>query len=117
MFENPVLTGDMIKDAYAEPLFQGSTVWQISLTFDDQEDVLFAKTTSEIAKTGLAIGIFLDNKLISAPIASPEFHKGITGGRAVIAGQFTKDLATEIALQLRSGTLPISFEVVKTHSF
>jgi preprotein translocase subunit SecD len=55
--------------------------------------------------------------LISAPIASPEFHKGITGGRAVIAGQFTKDLATEIALQLRSGTLPISFEVVKTHSF
>jgi len=72
----------MIKDAYAEPLFQGSTVWQISLTFDDQEDVLFAKTTSEIAKTGLA-----------------------------------KDLATEIALQLRSGTLPISFEVVKTHSF
>lgn len=118
IFENPVLSGDMIKDAYAEPLFKGSSTWKIALTFDDQGAVLFAKTTSEIAGTNLAIGIFLDDKLISAPIVAGEFQgKGITGGRAVIAGQFTKDLATEIALQLRSGTLSIAFEVVKTHSF
>ncbi len=118
IFESPVLSGDTIKDAYAEPLFKGSSAWQIVLTFDDKGAVLFAKTTSEIAGTERALGIFLDDKLISAPIVVSEFQgKGITGGRAVITGQFTKDLATELALQLRSGTLPIAFEVVKTHSF
>ena len=118
IFESPVLSGDMIKDAHADPLFKGSSTWKIAMTFDDKGAVLFAKTTGEIAGTGLAIGIFLDGELISAPIVGPEFQgKGITGGRAVIAGQFTKDLATELALQLRSGTLPVSLEVVKTQSF
>ena len=118
IFEDTVLSGNMIKEAYAEPMFKGSSAWQVSLTFDDQGSLVFAKTTSEIAGTERALGIFLDDKLISAPIVVSEFQgKGITGGRAVITGQFTKDLATELALQLRSGALPISFEVVKTHSF
>jgi preprotein translocase subunit SecD len=118
LFEDTGLGGDTIKDAYAEPLFKGSTAWQIALTFDAQGAVLFTKITREIAGTGLAIGIFLDGELISSPIVGAEFQdKGITGGRAVIAGQFTKDLATELSLQLRSGALPISFEIVKTHSF
>ncbi|WP_434684923.1 preprotein translocase subunit SecD [Pseudanabaena minima] len=118
IFESPVLSGDMIKDAYAEPLFKGSSTWQIVLTFNDKGTDLFTNTTREIAGTGRAIGIFLDDELISSPIVGAEYQgKGITGGRAVIAGQFTKDMVTEIALQLRSGALPISFEVVETHSF
>ncbi|GBO54278.1 protein-export membrane protein SecD [Pseudanabaena sp. lw0831] len=118
IFENTGLSGNMIKDAYATPLFKGSSAWQITLTFDDKGGALFAKTTSEIAGTGRALGIFLDDKFISAPIVGAEFQsQGITGGRAVITGQFTVDSATELALQLRSGALPVSFEVVKTHSF
>jgi preprotein translocase subunit SecD len=118
IFESPVLSGDMIKDAYAEPLFKGSSTWKITLTFNDKGNDLFTNTTREIAGTGRAIGIFLDDELISSPIVGAEYQgKGITGGRAVIAGQFTKDLATELSLQLRSGALPISFEVVETHSF
>jgi preprotein translocase subunit SecD len=118
MFENTGLSGNMIKEASTEPLFKDSSAWQIALTFDEKGADLFAKITSEIAGTGLAIGIFLDGELISSPIVSAEYQsKGITGGRAVITGQFTRDLATELALQLRSGALPISFEIIKTHSF
>ncbi len=118
IFEDTGLSGDMIKDAHAETLFKGSSAWQIALTFDDKGADLFAKTTRKIAGTGLAIGIFLDGELISAPIVGSEFQgKGITGGRAIITGQFTMDLATELTLQLRSGALPVSFEVVKTRAF
>jgi preprotein translocase subunit SecD len=117
-FENTGLSGNILKDAAAEELTKGSSIWLIALTFDEKGADLFAKTTSEIAGTGLAIGIFLDGELISAPIVGVEYQgKGITGGKATISGQFTVDSATEIALQLRSGALPIPLEIVGSQSF
>ncbi|OIP75667.1 MAG: hypothetical protein AUK48_07090 [Oscillatoriales cyanobacterium CG2_30_44_21] len=45
----------------------------------------------------------------------PEFQgKGIADGRAVITGNFTLDAANELATQLRTGTLPVPFEIVET---
>jgi preprotein translocase subunit SecD len=118
VFESPELSGDMIKDAVASQIDRNSSSWQIVLTFDEKGADLFAKTTGEIAGTGRVLGIFLDGELISFPSVGPEFQgKGITGGRAVITGRFTLDSATDLALQIKSGALPILLEIVDSHSF
>jgi len=117
IFERTGLTGNMLKDAVASPTGNGPDSWQVALTFDDKGGDLFAKTTGEIGGTGRSLGIFLDDKLISSPSVGPEFQgKGITGGRAVITGNFTLDSATELALQLRAGALPVPVEIVENRT-
>jgi preprotein translocase subunit SecD len=117
IFERPELSGNMVKNAVALPSSDSSS-WQVALTFDEKGSDLFAKTTGEIGGTGRVLGIFLDGELISFPSVGPEFQgKGITGGRAIITGRFTLDSATELALQIKSGALPIPLEIVDSHSF
>jgi preprotein translocase subunit SecD len=117
IFERTGLTGNMLKDAVASPTGNGPDSWQVALTFDDKGGELFAKTTGEIGGTGRALGIFLDDKLISSPSVGPEFQgKGISGGRAVITGNFNLDTATELALQLRAGALPVPVEIVENRT-
>lgn len=114
VFEPTGLTGNMLKDAIASPTGNGSDSWQLAITFDDNGADLFAKITGELGGTGRALGIFLDDKLISSPSVGLEFQgKGITGGRAVITGNFTLDATNELATQLRSGALPVPFEIVE----
>ncbi|NMF58609.1 preprotein translocase subunit SecD [Pseudanabaena yagii] len=118
IFESTGLTGNMLKDAVASPFDGSSEILQIVLTFDIQGGDLFAKVTGEIAGTGRALGIFLDDQLISFPSVGSEFQgKGITGGRAVITGNFTSDAANELALQMRSGALPFPLEIIDSRDF
>jgi preprotein translocase subunit SecD len=118
IFETTGFTGNMLKDAVAAPTGNGGNdAWQVALTFDDKGGDLFAKTTAEVGGTGRVLGIFLDDKLISYPSVGPEFQgKGITGGRAVITGNFTLDTANELALQLRAGALPVPVEIVENRT-
>ncbi len=107
IFEPVGWAGNMLKDAVAIPANYENGAWQISLTFDNNGSDLFAKITGEMAGTGLALGIFLNDKLISSPTVGSEYQgKGITGGRAVITGYFTQAAATELASLLRAGSLP-----------
>jgi preprotein translocase subunit SecD len=107
---NPPLTGKYLQDAYGEPT-QGSN-WNVALRFDDQGGELFAQLTKNLAGTGRGIGIFLDNRLISAPSVGPEFAAtGITGGAAVITGQFSAQQANDLGVQLRGGALPVPVEI------
>ena len=117
IFERTGLSGNMLKDAVASPTGNGPDSWQVALTFDDKGGDLFAKTTGEIGGTGRSLGIFLDDKLVSSPSVGPEFQgKGISGGRAVITGNFTLDTANELALQLRAGALPVPVEIVENRT-
>ena len=117
IFERTGLTGNLLKDAVASPSGNGPDSWQVAIAFDDKGGELFAKTTGEIGGTGRVLGIFLDGKLISSPSVGPEFQgKGITGNRAVITGNFTLDSATELALQLRAGALPVPVEIVENRT-
>jgi preprotein translocase subunit SecD len=107
---NPPLTGKYLKDAIGQPT-QGQN-WDIAITFDQQGGDLFAALTKEMAGTGRAIGIFLDNELISYPTVSPEFAStGITGGAAVITGRFRATEANDLSVQLRGGALPVPVKV------
>lgn len=117
LFDTTGLTGNLLKDAVAQPLDAGQTNWQVALTFNDKGGELFAKITGELGGTGRSLGIFLDDKLFSSPSVGPEFQgKGITGGTAVITGNFTLEQASDLSLQLRAGALPVPIKIVENRT-
>lgn len=117
LFDITGLTGDLLEDAVAQPLDANQSNWQVAIVFDDQGGELFAKITGELGGTGRSLGIFLDNQLFSSPNVGAEFQgRGITGGRAVITGNFTLQQATDLALQLRAGALPVPVKIVENRT-
>lgn len=116
LFERTEVTGKNLKDARAEPTQAGNT-WQVSIRFDPKGGEGFANLTKDLAGTGRGIGIFLDNALISSPTVGPEYAQtGISGGGAVITGNFTAQTANELAVQLRGGALPVPVEIVENRT-
>ena len=110
LFESVDLTGKNLQNATISST-QG-TNWEVAITFDSEGGSKFAELTKAIAGTGRSIGIFLDNELISAPVVDVQFAQtGITGGRAVITGNFTAETANDLAIQLRGGSLPFPVKV------
>jgi preprotein translocase subunit SecD len=62
--------------------------------------------------TGKYLAIVLDKKIISAPVI-----KGpITDGQGQISGSFTQESAQTLAVQLRSGALPVPIKVVQSRT-
>lgn len=115
LFESVGLTGKNLKNAYPSST-QGSA-WEVAISFDSEGANKFAELTKNLAGTRRSIGIFLDNDLISAPIVDVKFATtGITGGNAVITGNFTVETANELAVQLRGGSLPFPVEVVENRT-
>lgn len=110
---NPPLIGKYLENAYGEPTQQGNN-WNVAIRFKPKGGELFAELTKNLAGTGRAIGIFLDNELISSPSVGPEFAAtGITGGSAVITGTFTPQEANDLGVQLRGGALPVPVEIAE----
>ena len=117
LFKEPTIKGQDLKDAIAEPEAPGSNNWNVALRFTSEGGQKFAELTKNLAGTGRSIGIFLDNKLLSAPTVGVEFAEtGITGGNAVIQGRFTAQQANDLAVQLRGGALPVSVEIVENRT-
>ena len=111
LFEPTELTGDRIKKAKAIP--EEGDIWAVRIQFDEKGAEMFAAQTKQIAGTGRVIGLFLDNVLLSTPMVDVEFAKtGITGGEALIAGNFTEAAAKELEIQLNSGALPVYLKTV-----
>lgn len=112
LFSTAELTGEHLIDAYGNPVTGNSQAWSIAIKFDNTDSEKFANLTQKNAGTGRAIGIFIDNQLISAPMVSSQYAKsGITGGNAEISGNFNSKSANELAIQLRSGALPANAKV------
>ena len=117
LFQEPTIKGQDLRDALAEPEAPGSNNWNVALRFTSEGGQKFAELTKNLAGTGRSIGIFLDDKLLSAPTVSVEFAEtGITGGNAVIQGRFTPEQANDLAVQLRGGALPVSVEIVENRT-
>jgi len=116
------LTGDNIEDAFVQ-LGTGTQAFQVGLQLDDEGGEVFAAVTSDLAcerDQGLdgRFAIVLDDIVESTPGVNPTVAcgVGITGGSATIttAGGLTREEqeadATDLALVLRTGALPISLE-------
>jgi protein-export membrane protein SecD len=104
------LTGDLLSDA-TPTLSQGITGSkpQISIEWNSEGATIFDEIAkrlynpSEVYSPEHALGIFLDNSLLSAPqVRAQEFH-----GSGVITGSFTVAEAEELANLLKSGALPM----------
>ncbi|MBI2636840.1 MAG: peptidylprolyl isomerase, partial [Parcubacteria group bacterium] len=79
---------------------------QVGLRFDDAGAQLFEDLTD--ANVGKRIGIFLDGSLISAPVVQQK----ISGGQAVITGNFTIPEARELVERLNAGALPVPINLI-----
>ncbi|OWK31987.1 protein translocase subunit SecD [Sphingomonas mucosissima] len=101
-----IINGDQLSDARME-FSQQTNEPQVAITFDSQGGRKFARVTQENVNKPFAI--ILDNQVISAP----NINEPITGGRAQISGSFTTDSATQLAIALRSGKLPVALKVVE----
>jgi preprotein translocase subunit SecD len=113
-FNKTGIDGRNLKDAYGEPLSAASDQWQVGIRFDQEGGNKFAEMTKRLAGTGRSIGVFLDDTLISAPTVGPQFAQtGIAGGGAVITGNFTAETSSELAIQFKSGSLPVPIEIAE----
>ncbi len=116
IYRPTALTGQNVRDASYEAGVNGQ-YWDIALRFDDQGAEQFQEITKQVAGTQGAIGIFLDDQLISEASVGIQFAKtGITGGAAIISGNFDLETARNWASQIKAGRLPVPIKVLKTES-
>ncbi len=106
---NVLLTGKNLKDAQAR-VRTDTQKSEVLLEFDSEGAKLFAEATT--ANVGKPLLIVLDQEIISAPTVST----AITDGSAVIEGAYTAKEANDLAILLRSGALPVSFEIMEKRS-
>ncbi|MBF0237284.1 MAG: protein translocase subunit SecD [SAR324 cluster bacterium] len=99
-----LLTGEVIRDAQVRFDSQNNEPY-VALSFDATGAERFAKITEK--NKGRRLAIILDDKVQSAPV----IREAITGGEASISGQFTLENASDLAVVLRSGSLPAPIEI------
>ena len=100
-----ILTGDELIDAQVARDQDGRPV--VSITFDSSGGRKFARVTQE--NVGKPFAMILDNSVLSAP----NINEPILGGKAQISGNFTTESATQLAISLRSGKLPVALKVIE----
>ncbi|NCJ08490.1 protein translocase subunit SecD [Synechococcales cyanobacterium C] len=117
LYESTELTGDRLRDAFAQAPAGATGSWRVVVQFDTRGGDLFAQLTRNIAGTGRTLGIFLDERLISAPTVQAQYAEtGIVGGTAEISGNFDAQSANDLAIQLRGGALPVPVEIVENRT-
>ena len=82
----------------------------IALEFTNEGADLFEEITGR--NVGNIVAIYLDG----APISTPVVQQRITGGEAVITGQFTLEESKTLVGRLNSGALPVPVELLSTES-
>ncbi len=92
------LTGRYLKTAFLS--FDQQNRAQVSITFDSEGAKLFEELTEK--NVGKQIAIFVGGVQISAP----NVNEKISGGNAVINGNFTFQTASDLARDLKTGAIP-----------
>jgi preprotein translocase subunit SecD len=80
---------------------------QVGLEFDQDGSEQFAAITER--NIDRPVGIFLDE----LPVTIPRVNQKITGGQAVITGQFTLEEAKNLSIQLNAGALPVPIQIIE----
>lgn len=102
------LTGKNLKKAQVNYNSQTGKP-EVALEFDSEGAKLFEDITAR--NVGKPLGIFLDNQILSYP--PPIVQTKISGGMAVISGQFSTDYAKQLSVALNAGALPVPIKVVE----
>lgn len=104
-WKNTELTGKNLKRATVQFNPQDNTP-EVSLEFDDQGAKLFEEITGR--NIGKPVAIYLDGY----PISIPNVNEAISGGQAVITGNFTIVEARDLTKRLNAGALPLPITLV-----
>ena len=97
-----ILSGDDVTSANAA--YSETDGWVVQLKFSSEGAQAFADATTELAASGDPISIWLDDENIS----TASVDEAITGGEAIIKGNFDQDSAATLANQINSGALPFA---------
>jgi len=108
-FVETELTGRYLQKATLE-FDQNTREPRVSLQFNDEGTVLFAKITKE--NVGKMVAIYLDG----APVSTPVVREEIPNGQAVISGNFTPNEAKLLVGRLNSGALPVPIALLSTQT-
>ncbi len=101
-----LMTGDVITDARVQ-IDQQYNEPYVTLEFDKRGGRIFERITGENVNRRLAI--VLDGVVQSAPV----IRERIGGGRAQITGRFSMEEARDLAIALRSGSLPAPVTILE----
>lgn len=112
-FQETGLTGKYLTSA-ALQFGNGSSALQtqpvVLVSFNSEGSKLFSEITSQ--NVGHELGIFLDGRLLSAPV----IQERIDNGQALISGNFTAQSAKDLATNLNLGALPVPIALASTES-
>ena len=97
-----ILSGDDVTSANAA--YNETEGWVVQLKFNSAGAAAFADATTEQAANNGTISIWLDDENISTATVD----EAITGGEAIIKGNFDQDSASTLANQINSGALPFA---------
>jgi len=97
-----ILSGDDVASASAA--YNETEGWVVQLKFNSAGASAFATATTELAASNATISIWLDDNNISTATV----NEAITGGEAIIKGNFDQDSASTLANQINSGSLPFA---------
>jgi protein-export membrane protein SecD len=106
------LTGSLLTDAQPNIGQTTSAQPEIDIKWNEEGAIIFDQIAVHLHNPAgqggtysleYALGIFLDNTLLSAPQMTSEKYEG----RGVISGSFTLSEAEELANMLKSGSLPM----------
>ncbi|MGM0500965.1 MAG: protein translocase subunit SecD [Bacillota bacterium] len=107
--EDTLMTGDKVKDAeagfgseYNRPV--------VVMELTDEGKAKFAEITRN--NIGRRVGIYLDDQLLT----NPQVEEEINRAKARITGFEDVEEAQKVALQIRSGALPVPVEVVENRT-
>ena len=103
------LTGDDLEraEASADPVGVG---WVVNLQFDGRGSDIFSELTRRIAGVETKrIAIFLDDQEILAPVS----RAWIRDGSTQISGDFTREDARTLSIQLESGRLQVPLKLIQ----
>jgi preprotein translocase subunit SecD len=100
-----MVSGDQLVDAKQGFDQDGQAI--VSIKFNPAGARRFGRTTQENVNKPFAI--ILDDKVLSAP----NINEPILGGSAQISGNFTIESASQLAIALASGKLPVKLNVIE----
>jgi preprotein translocase subunit SecD len=108
-----IITGEHVKNAEYSSYYNdtyGTYSPAVKLTLTDEGKTLFSEATLKYLNQ--TISIELDGEVLKTPTVSTQ----ITDGVAYITGLSDQDEATQLAILIRAGALPVSFTVAQTQT-
>ena len=103
------LTGDDLESAFAST-DPNTGEWEVNIAFGDRGTGLFSDLTQRIVGIDTKrIAVFLDDELLIAPVSLA----WIRDGRSSITGNFSREEARTLAIQLEAGSLPVPLELIQ----